>query len=167
VRRRVRDTKTTRLPALGPRGEGWVIVQLLMYGVVAVAGLRGRRWSPGARPATRVAGVVAGVAGGAMVVGGSVSLGHSLTPNPRPRAGAPLRDSGLYAIVRHPIYGGVMLTALAWSLWLSPAALGPTALTAAVLDLKSRREEAWLEERYPGYAGYRARVPKRFLPGAW
>ena len=111
--------------------------------------------------------MLAGVAGVAMVAGGAASLGHSLTPNPRPRAGATLRDSGLYGVVRHPIYGGVMLCALGWSLWFSPAALGPTALTVAVLDLKSRREEAWLEDRYPGYAGYRARVPKRFLPGTW
>lgn len=163
----MRATEPTRLPALGPQGEGWVIAQLIMYGVVTLTGLRGRRWAPGARSATRLAAVVAGAAGGALVLGGSASLGHSLTPNPRPKRGATLRDNGPYGLVRHPIYGGVLLSALAWSLWFSPAALGPTALTAAVLDLKSRREEAWLAKRYPSYARYRARVPKRFLPGMW
>ncbi len=33
-------------------------------------------------------------------------------------------------------------------------------------DLKSRREEAWLAERFPGYADYRART-KRFIPWAY
>ena len=33
------------------------------------------------------------------------------------------------------------------------------------LDLKSRREEAFLEERYPDYAAYRERVPRRLFPG--
>ena len=32
------------------------------------------------------------------------------------------------------------------------------ALLALVLDLKRRREEVWLLERYPGYAAYRART---------
>jgi protein-S-isoprenylcysteine O-methyltransferase Ste14 len=102
-----------------------------------------------------------------MVVGGSIDLGAALTPNPRPRTGAGLRDRGLYRRVRHPIYGGVILGSLAWSLWLSPTALAPTALTAVFVDLKSRREEAWLEERYPGYASYRSRVRRRFLPLLW
>jgi len=31
------------------------------------------------------------------------------------------------------------------------------------LDLKSRREEAWLREQYPGYAEYAAHT-KRFVP---
>jgi protein-S-isoprenylcysteine O-methyltransferase Ste14 len=37
---------------------------------------------------------------------------------------------------------------------------------AAVLDLKARREEAWLVVRYPGYAAY-ARRTRRFLPGLY
>jgi protein-S-isoprenylcysteine O-methyltransferase Ste14 len=114
-----------------------------------------------------VVAVVAAAAGGAMIVGGAVALERSLTPNPRPKKDGTLREAGLYGIVRHPIYGGVMLAALGWSLWRGPAALAPSALTVVVLDLKSRREEAWLEERYPGYPGYRARVSTRFLPRVW
>jgi protein-S-isoprenylcysteine O-methyltransferase Ste14 len=51
-----------------------------------------------------------------------------------------------------------------WALVTSPAALVPAALLAVVLWGKSVREEAWLDERYPGYAGYRRRVPRRFIP---
>jgi protein-S-isoprenylcysteine O-methyltransferase Ste14 len=34
---------------------------------------------------------------------------------------------------------------------------------AVWMDLKARREEAWLLARYPGYAAYRARS-RRFVP---
>ena len=37
-------------------------------------------------------------------------------------------------------------------------------LLIALLDLKARREEAWLEERYAGYEAYRLRTPHRFVP---
>jgi protein-S-isoprenylcysteine O-methyltransferase Ste14 len=158
---------SSRLPALGPEGEGWVMAQLGAYAAVALAGLRGRRWPPPARPLLKVGGVVAATAGGAMILGGAVGLERSLTPNPRPKKDGTLRKGGLYGLVRHPIYGGVILAALGWSLWRSPAALGPSALTVVVLDLKARREEAWLEERYPGYRDYRDRVSKRFLPRVW
>jgi protein-S-isoprenylcysteine O-methyltransferase Ste14 len=40
----------------------------------------------------------------------------------------------------------------------------PTVLLAAVFDLKSRREEAWLLERFPEYEEYRERTPHRFVP---
>jgi len=156
-----------RLPALGPRGEGWVGLQLLAYGLTAGAGFRGPPWPPTTRPPLRRAAGALAVTGAALLVGGSVSLGSAITPNPQPREGAALRTRGIYALVRHPIYGGVMLGSLAWSLWMSPAALAPAALTGALLDLKARREETLLERRHPAYAAYRARVTRRFLWPLW
>jgi len=41
-----------------------------------------------------------------------------------------------------------------------------TAALAAWLDLKSRREEAWLRGHYPEYEAYRRRT-HRFIPGAY
>ena len=71
----------------------------------------------------------------------------------------------MYRFVRHPMYGGVIVMAVGWSLATSPLAL-PAALGLGVfLELKSRREEAWLQERYPGYEGYRRRTRWKFVPG--
>ena len=76
-----------------------------------------------------------------------------------------LRTGGVYRLVRHPIYGGVILIALGSSLVWSPLALLPTALLVVLFELKSRREESLLLERFPGYETYRRRVRWRFVPG--
>lgn len=40
------------------------------------------------------------------------SLGDALTPTPVPRTGAALRTQGIFGVVRHPIYSGVLLALL-------------------------------------------------------
>ena len=45
-------------------------------------------------------------------------------------------------------------------------ALGFTVALMVLLEFKSRREEAFLLERFPEYAAYRARV-KKFVPGVY
>ena len=158
----------SRLPALGPHGEGWVAAQLALYAAVAAAGWMGPPWPSHLRARLRIAAALAASASSVMMMGGSAALGGALTANPLPRAGADLRQGGLFGVVRHPIYGGALLGAFAWSLWFSPAALAPTAATGLFLELKSRREEAWLAERHGGdYDAYRGRVRRRFLPGLW
>jgi protein-S-isoprenylcysteine O-methyltransferase Ste14 len=76
-----------------------------------------------------------------------------------------LRSGGAYRLVRHPIYGGLLLLAIGWSVVLSPIALVVTALLAVVLDMKARHEESMLADRYPEYEAYRRRVRWRFVPG--
>jgi protein-S-isoprenylcysteine O-methyltransferase Ste14 len=156
-----------RLPDLGPRGEGWVAGQLALYALAAWTGLRGPPWPARLRGPRRAAALLLGGLGAALLLAGSAELRGALTPNPRPRDGAGLRDHGAFRIVRHPIYSGVVVGALGWTLWLSPAALVPAFATGLWLDLKSRREEEWLAESYPEYAAYRTRVPHRFLPRLW
>ena len=111
-------------------------------------------------------GILLIVAGLAVVLVAALTLGRAFTPLPRPRRGK-LRQHGIYGVVRHPVYGGVVLLALGWSLAGAPLALVPTALLAGLFELKSLREEAWLVERYPEYAAYRERTPHRFIPLVW
>ncbi len=154
-------------PALGPRGEGWVVLQgVLLLGVLA-AGPLGPGWpAVVSRPFLAMATVVA-IVGAWLFFAGAFGLGAQLTPFPRPVEGGELRDTGVFGIVRHPIYGGVLLLALAWSLATSPLALLPTLLLAVLFEAKSRREEHWLEQHHPAYEDYRRRVPRRFIPYVW
>jgi protein-S-isoprenylcysteine O-methyltransferase Ste14 len=155
------------IPRLGARGEGWVALQGVLLVLLAAAGVFGSGWPAGARPWLAIAAVVLAFAGGALGLGGAVALGRQLTPFPRPVERGGVRERGVYALVRHPIYGGVLLATTAWALATSPLALIPVAALAAVLEAKRRVEEAWLIERYPEYAEYRRRVRWRFVPGAW
>jgi protein-S-isoprenylcysteine O-methyltransferase Ste14 len=154
-----------RLPALGPRGEGWVLVQGVLLVLVFAAGWSlGPDWSGPLRVAAGVVGALLIVGGIVLAVSGAVELRGALTPLPRPRDGAELVETGAYALVRHPIYGGLILAAFGWALvQASMVAIGLAGVLAAFLWVKSVREEAWLVQRFPDYAGYRARTP-RFIP---
>jgi protein-S-isoprenylcysteine O-methyltransferase Ste14 len=152
-------------PPLGPRGEGWVAIQLLLFALAAALGLLGPPWPPPARVPLLVCAGAAALGGSLLFAAGVAALGRSLTPLPRPTERAELREAGPYRLVRHPIYGGVILLGVAWSLATSPLALAAAAGVAFFFELKSRREEAWLLERFPGYEAYRRRVRWRLIPG--
>jgi protein-S-isoprenylcysteine O-methyltransferase Ste14 len=154
----------SRLPALGPRGEGWVVLQFVLLGLVAAAGLAGPAWDGSARVVTSILGVALGAAGLLLAFRGLADLRDALTPLPHPRDGASLVDTGSYRLVRHPIYGGLVLGAAGYGLLTaSPLALVGAAALLGFFRLKSAREELWLEARYPGYAAYRART-RRMIP---
>jgi protein-S-isoprenylcysteine O-methyltransferase Ste14 len=147
-----------RVPALGPRGEGWLAGQVVLFGLAFGVGLGTRgEWSGPAGLAATLAGVALMAAGGVLAFRGVVDL----TPLPAPKRQGWLVDCGAYALVRHPIYSGIILGAFGWGLALGSL---PALLVAAAIglffDLKSRREEFWLSEKYPGYPAYRQRTRK-------
>lgn len=154
----------TRLPDLGPRGEGWVAIQVVLFVLVFLAGTTGPGAAGTAGVVLVVAGVALGLAGGLLALWGLFDLREALTALPHPRDGAKLVATGSYRLARHPIYGGIVLGATGWALLMAaPAALAGAAVLLVFFRLKSEREEAWLRERYPGYAAYAART-RRLLP---
>ena len=154
----------TRLPALGPRGEGWVLIQLVLFLLLVAAGSLGPAWSGAARSVSVVVGVAMIAAGFVMALRGVVGLRDTITPFPRPREDATLIQSGVYARVRHPIYGGIVVASFGWGLLTaSIPALGLAVAIWAFFTIKSMREEAWLVERFPDYPAYRART-RRLIP---
>jgi len=155
----------THLPTLGPRGEGWVLAQGPLLVIVVVAGWKlGPDWDGPLRVAGIGVGLVAMVAGLGLVARAMADLGAAMTPMPRPKDGGALIVTGAFGLVRHPIYSGIIAFGFGWGLFrASLMAIFWTAVLAAFFYLKSAREEAWLETRYPGYEAYRARTP-RFIP---
>ena len=158
----------SHLPALGPHGEGWFVLQIAFMAAIVVAGIFvGAHWTGAPRFAASVAGGALILAGVALAYFGIRDLDRSLSPLPRPLETAVLIQNGVYRRLRHPIYAALILLALGWGLltasWL---ALGLAIAFALLLDLKARREEVWLRERYPGYADYAAHT-QRFVPGIY
>ena len=92
---------------------------------------------------------------------GVLSLGQNLTAVPYPKEDAVLVESGVFRIVRHPIYSGIILGSLGWGLLTnSLLALFLTLVLFIFFDIKSRREEQWLSDKYADYPAYQARVRK-------
>lgn len=158
---------SSRLPALGPRGEGWVVAQLVLFAGIAGAGFRdlaggdpGTSWGPVAR----ISGLAAIALGGLVAGRGAWDLRVSLSPFPRPVADAPLIESGAYRFIRHPIYSGLVLGAIGWGMVTgSILAIAMAGLLFLLFVGKSRREEVWLEAVHPEYGAYRQRT-RRLIP---
>jgi protein-S-isoprenylcysteine O-methyltransferase Ste14 len=161
----------SRLPSLGPRGEGWLAAQLALLLAVGYApGIDPwRTWValPAVSSVLAVAGYALAALGITIAVVAALQLSRAgaFSPLPRPRDDGALIESGLYARVRHPVYSGMALAGLGWAIaWTSPLTMAAVVGLFVVLYFKAAREEAWLATRYPGYAAYRART-KRLIPG--
>lgn len=156
-----------QVPDLGPRGEGWVVGQLVLLAAIGLGGfaaLPTAGWSSALRTAHAGLGSVAIAIGALVAIRGVVDLGASLSPFPRPTGLNRLVETGVYRYVRHPVYAGLVLSGIGWGLITASAvAVGFSILLLLWLDLKSRREEAWLATRHAGYAAYRSRT-RKFLP---
>ena len=153
------------LPSLGRRGEGWVIIQGVILVAIFFAGLTEAPRSGDGWTAASIVGAALMLVGGAFAVLGVRSLGKGLTALPHPRDGGELVSSGVYRIVRHPIYGGLVMGALGYGLAMHAlvTAIVGSLVLLVFFTLKSAREEVWLEQRYPGYPAYRAKT-RRMLP---
>ncbi len=105
------------------------------------------------------------IIGGLVLVGlASGRLGPALTATPVPNGRGGLRTDGLYRLVRHPIYSGVLLIVIGLVLrsgrWLS-VAVGVA--TISFFHTKAQWEERKLREHFADYEAY-SKVTPRFLP---
>src|SRR5450432_3941633 len=146
------------------RGTAWVVGQIVLLAAIVLVPpqIFGLPTLPDSLlGVAQVIGAVVGACGLLIVGISALNLGSSLTIFPRPLDDATLIQSGLYALVRHPIYCGVILSALGWSIL--RASLPSLLLTLALgifFDRKASQEERWLTEKYPDYPAYRSRVHK-------
>lgn len=94
---------------------------------------------------------------------GSITLGAWYVSS-RSRTSKGFYDRGIYGYIRHPIYTGLVIVALAY-LVAGPTLLGGIAFLVVVATSTARAEveEQILIEKSPGYAKYRERT-SRFLP---
>ncbi|MFZ3323377.1 MAG: isoprenylcysteine carboxylmethyltransferase family protein [Usitatibacter sp.] len=152
------------MPTFLERGGGWLAAQgPLTIATVLLPPWLGRL----AEGAVRLAAIALIVAGIAFFVWARRMLGKSFTPFPQPVDDGVLTTSGAYGLARHPIYTSLIVFAAGWAiLWQSIAGAVCAVILFAFFDLKSRREETWLERKYQDYPAYRARV-KRFIPGIY
>jgi protein-S-isoprenylcysteine O-methyltransferase Ste14 len=148
----------------GARGEWYVVAQAVL-GILVIFGPRTcEGWAAWVQPysaISAIAGVALFLTGGLLFAAGILKLGPNLTAVPFPKSEATLVETGPYGFVRHPMYSGVVMMALGWALfvhgWLT---IGYVIALFLLVDVKSRREEKWLIEKFSGYESYQGRVRK-------
>lgn len=149
------DPRDTVIAWLFVAGQGALLVAILVLPA-------GRAWILPEWMATAARWLQLG--GTVVLVLGLVNLGASLTALPTPTPNATLRTGGLYRVVRHPIYTGLLALTIGAALrsgsW---AVAGCAAALVVWLSVKARWEEGHLRARYPDYAAYAERTP-RFVP---
>ncbi|OZA13381.1 MAG: hypothetical protein B7Y05_09890 [Polynucleobacter sp. 24-46-87] len=158
---------------LGPksvfeRGIWYVVIQAILIGLI-LFGPRGPDLvtSQSSKVILLSCGISIGLISILVMLIAAMNLGKNLTPLPCPKDNAQLVQSGLYRYVRHPIYFGVLLAALAWLLIYPCTYILLYSIGLLILfDIKARREEVWLVERFPAYQDYQTRV-KKLLPGIY
>jgi len=77
-------------------------------------------------------------------------------------------DTGVYGIIRHPMYSGWLVMMVGMALWLESTA-GAVAMIVLAIPLAVRIliEESFLKRQLTGYLDYTKRVRSRLVPGIW
>jgi protein-S-isoprenylcysteine O-methyltransferase Ste14 len=149
------------------RGLLWVVAQFVLLALLLLVppelpGLPA--WPAELRALTFPLGLLLGAIGGSIGLLGLLHLGANLTPFPHPKQDGTLITGGVYALVRHPIYSGILIAAFGWALVRAgtPPLFGAV-LLALFFDRKAAHEETRLNARFPEYAAYSRRT-RRLLP---
>ena len=98
------------------RRIGWSLVAVQAVLLILFVALPKRRSLLAPPDFLDILGFILMVAGLAILLIAFLGLGSALTPTPVPQQGSALRTSGIYAIVRHPIYVGILVAALGFTL---------------------------------------------------
>lgn len=146
------------------RGELYVLVQAILlialfFGPKDLLGLPTK-----VNQGLWLAGQILFYLGIVIAIWAAILLGPNLTPLPKPKPSGQLIQTGLYKLVRHPIYFGVILVSFGW------AGIEQTIYTLVLafillifFDLKSRQEERWLTQKFSEYDVYKQNT-KKLIP---
>ncbi|MHB1222324.1 MAG: methyltransferase family protein [Gammaproteobacteria bacterium] len=142
--------------------DRYVAMQIIILLAILVS-------TPYARINLHTVGLVIGIAllgaGACIMAIAFRQLGAALTSAVSPVQDGKLITTGIYSIVRHPMYSGAIMVTIGWSiLWGSLLSLVFTIVLAVFFAFKAQKEEKLLNEKYHGYADYQARVKKKIIP---
>jgi protein-S-isoprenylcysteine O-methyltransferase Ste14 len=153
------------------RGNRWVIAALVLIGLLQayLPAYTDRKdfWTIDG-DAVRWLGVALFAIGGALRLWPVFVLGHRFSGLVAIQPGHSLVASGIYGVIRHPSYLGLLVNSLGWGLaFRSGVGVLLTALTIPLLLARIRAEENLLRTQFgEQYDAYRRRT-SRLIPGLY
>lgn len=90
-----------------------------------------------------------------------LQLNRNLSPFPTPKSNSSLVTTGLYSIIRHPIYSGIILSALSVGLYFGDLyKIGIAIILYLLFEYKAGYEEHLLQKKFTDYAEYKKSTGK-------
>lgn len=100
-------------------------------------------------------------------IAGVIALGKNRRSTPEPHPESQLVTTGIYSLIRHPLYLSLILFYVGWAiLWTSIGGAIGAIVFSIFIDRKARLEEILLQEKFPSYTDY-AKKSARFIPGIY
>ncbi len=108
-----------------------------------------------------VGGIVISIVGVVFLLLSILQLNKNLSPFPSPKKNGQLVQNGVYSLVRHPIYLGILIAGFGYSLFSgSLYRLMVTGCLFVLFHFKSEYEEAMLSDKFEEYKDYQDSTPK-------
>lgn len=151
------------------RGIGFrLTLFLIIVGGIEIARrsahLRALQWWQLHSAPMAVAGALIGTLGAALAFTARAAIGRNWGPPTTERSDTDLITSGPYSLVRHPIYGGLLLMIIGTAVGLLPVWWLVAAAAGTYFVMSARAEERFMAGRFPDlYPAYRART-KMLIP---
>lgn len=110
-----------------------------------------------------VLGGILAIVGLAIIAISVLQLNKNLSPFPTPKKEGQLITSGLYAIVRHPIYLGILVSFSGYAIYSGSAMrMVITVFLGFLFHYKSTYEEELLTQKFEAYQIYQKKTKKIF-----
>lgn len=151
--------------SVAERDQFWIGGQLVLFALSGIGGVRHMRHAGRPGIGTSILAAAPAVAAIAIASNATREIGDNLTMAPTPVDDGHLVESGIYGVVRHPLYLSAFLGMIGWALWSrAPGAFAALPMASIFFNAKARHEERLLRDRYPQYDAYAHKVPGRIIP---
>lgn len=145
---------------VNPKDQILVSIQLLLFLVFTV----NVDWSLGLySPRLKNCGLIVSIFGLIIILLSVLQLNKNLSPFPTPKNNAVLVQNGLFKLVRHPIYSGIILVVIGYSVYKDSLYKGIISMLLLILfHFKTKYEEQKLSEKFSNYQSYKKKTGKFF-----
>ncbi len=140
----------------------WVVIQLLLFAIILLLAQMETAWIEEKILRFLFAGIF--FLGLIMCLTGVGALNKNLTAFPTPKKDARLQKTGIYRLIRHPMYSGIMLCVPSYALLSgNMAMLVMSVIVMIFFAKKAQNEETKLVKIYSDYSEYQQKT-KQFIP---